>query len=206
MKCQNWCKTTFEKRGSILVSCEVSRKRIHLRDRQYQRNVTQERNLPLKLLKCLTDLISALCSMATTSCSKDQALANLNLDKAIIYHLCRGFQKRPSHVRKIQYFDILTISRVSTKGAILPGVFEVTQESPSTEIMDRLGISTRASHACNNGFKILDICLMGVIDLESVYAPHTHVLESRYQMRSDVNLSYGPITSFLTWSGSGPIL
>ena len=110
MKCQNWCKTTFEKRGSILVSCEVSRKRIHLRDRQYQRNVTQERNLPLKLLKCLTDLISALCSMATTSCSKDQALANLNLDKAIIYHLCRGFQKRPSHREILTYgrFNILT--------------------------------------------------------------------------------------------------
>ena len=71
---------------------------------------------------------------------------------------------------------------MSTKGAILPGVFEVTQESPCTEIMDRLGISTRASHACNDGFKILDICLMGVIDLESVYEPHTHVLESRYQM------------------------
>ena len=41
------------------------------------------------------------------------------------------------------------------KGAILPGVFEVTQESPFTEIMERLGIRARASHACKsaNGIK-----------------------------------------------------
>ena len=52
------------------------------------------------------------------------------------------------------------------KGAILPGVFEVTQESPSTEIIERLGISTRASHACKNGLEILDIGLMmGIIDI-----------------------------------------
>ena len=62
---------------------------------------------------------------------------------------------------------------MSTKGEILPGVLEVTQESPSTDIMDRLGISTRASHACNNGFKILDIGLMmGIINLELVFEPH----------------------------------
>ena len=40
-----------------------------------------------------------------------------------------------------------TISRVSTKGAILPGVFDVTQESPITSMTERLGMRTRASLA-----------------------------------------------------------
>ena len=40
-----------------------------------------------------------------------------------------------------------TISRVSTKGAILPGVFDVTQESPITSMTERLGMITRASLA-----------------------------------------------------------
>ena len=65
------------------------------------------------------------------------------------------------------------------KGAILPGVFEVTQESPSTEIMDRLGISTLASQACNKGFKthlMRGLRLGNYIGCENVFYQLPHVV------------------------------
>ena len=62
------------------------------------------------------------------------------------------------------------------KGAILPGVFEVTQESPSTEIMDRLGISTLASQACNKGFKTHLMRLGNYIGCENVFYQLPHVV------------------------------
>ena len=98
------------------------------------------------------------------------------------------------------------------KGAILPGVFEVTQESPSTEIIDRLGISTLASHACYKGLKTFDLWYhrLGISTRVSYACNGIKILDGIIPLGCEIILAsildVMSFTSFLTWSGSGPIL
>ena len=104
----------------------------------------------------LTNLIGALGSMAATSRSENQAVAQLWFHVIDVWVFMRfgstfGFKRSTLVIIwvniKTNMSMFFTISRVSTKGAILPGVFDVTQESPITSMTERLGMRTRASLA-----------------------------------------------------------
>ena len=102
--------------------------------------------------KGLTNLIGALGSMAATSRSENQAVAQLWFHVVDVWIYLRfgstfGFKGSSLGLLRQNISFFFTISRLSTKGAILPGVFDVTQESPITSMTERLGMRTRASLA-----------------------------------------------------------